>query len=227
MRGRVVIGIGAALAVAALLGGWRFAGQAAEIASSHAAEWRDGGLAVYAGFALVQMLVAAFGFLPASLTGLAIGFVLGMKAGLPVAAAGTLAGAALAFALARSAIRPLIHASLAKRGFQMPAQRAGEGWRFVFMLRLSPVLPFAPASYALGMMGVGWRDYLIGTLASLPSLAAYVWLGSVTTALGTDWRGLSHPVITALFWIGMAASVLLLVQLGGRFIAARQRLQPQ
>lgn len=225
MRAPFVIALCVAVVGAVALGGWSFAGTAVEIASAHATEWKQGGLAVLVSFALVQMFVAAFGFLPASLTGLAIGFVLGMKTGLPVAAFGTLAGAALAFALARSAIRPAIVNALARRGWNLADK--GEGWRFVFMLRLSPVLPFAPASYALGAMGIGWRDYLIGTLASLPSLAAYVWLGSVTTLLGSDWRNLSHPLITSLFWIGMAASVLLLVQIAGRVIAARQHLQPQ
>lgn len=227
MRARYVLGGFALLGAATLFGGFSLAGSAVEMASAHAAEWKQGGAAVLAAFALLQMVVAAFGFLPASLTGLAIGFVLGVETGLPVAAAGTLAGAALAFALARSAIRPVIVKSLERRGFAMPESKAKDGWRFVFMLRLSPVLPFAPASYALGVMGMSWRDYLAGTLASLPSLAAYVWLGSVTTALGQDWRSLSHPLITTLFWIGIAASVLLVVQLTGRALAVRTKLQLQ
>ena len=215
---RVVVAVACVLALlASLWGGWSYAGEAVDFASAHAAEWKEGGLAVALGFTILQALVAAFGFLPASLTGLAIGFVLGMTLGFPVAALGTLAGAALAFALARSAIRPFILAQLTRRGFAVPQKAACRGWRFVFMLRLSPVLPFAPASYALGVIGVGWRDFFVGTLASLPSLAAYVWLGSVTTMIGTDWRSLSHPLITVLFWVGVAASVLLAVQILGRF----------
>ncbi len=203
-----------------VLAAWHYGADALAIASSHAAEWRQGGVAVAAGFVFGQALVAGFGVLPASLTGLAIGFILGPGLGLAVAAMGTMAGAMLSFALARSALRPLVMAALARWKFNPPAAR-DQDWRFVFVLRLSPVLPFAPASFALGAMGIAWRDFLIGTLASLPSLAAYVWLGAATPVLNGDWRSLSHPALNTLFWIGLAMTALMAVQWGGRLVAAR------
>ena len=224
------LGFGLVLGGALLLclwAGWHYGDQAMGMASAHAAEWRQGGLGIWLAFIMVQTLVAGFGFLPASLTGLAIGFILGPVMGFAIAALGTLSGACLAFALARSAFRPLIVAALAKRGFEARGWAGSRSWRFVFMLRLSPVLPFAPTSYALGIMGVTWRDFVCGTLAALPSLAAYVWLGAAMTQLSPDVRALSHPLLTSLFWIGMAATLVLVLQLGGRMVAARQRLQMQ
>jgi len=56
---------------------------------------------------------------------------------------------------------------------------AREGWRLVCLIRLSPVMPFAPTSLALGASAVALRDYVLGTLASLPALFAYVALGAL------------------------------------------------
>lgn len=223
MRGRMVIGAFVGVSALAAFCGWSYAGSAIAFARDHAAEWRDGGWFVMAGFALLQTLVAAFGFLPASLVGVATGFVLGLATGLPIAAVGTLAGAALSFVLGRSTLQPIIAASLRKRGFNPAWAAPQRGWRFVFMLRLSPILPFAPASFALALMGVRWRDYAIGTLAALPSLAGYVWLGSLTTTLSEDWRSLSHPLMTSLFWIGLAATLIVIVQAAGHLLAARDK----
>ena len=50
---------------------------------------------------------------------------------------------------------------------------AAEGWRLVCLMRLSPVMPFAPTSYALSLSSVRLADYLIGTLAALPALLAW------------------------------------------------------
>ena len=223
MRGRFILAGFLAMAALAALCGWTYAGMAIAFASDHAVEWRQGGPLVMAAFLILQTLVAAFGFLPASLTGIATGFVLGVATGLPIAMAGTLAGAALSFLMGRSTLQPIIAGSLRKRGFNPSWTDAQRSWRFVFMLRLSPILPFAPASFALALMGVRWRDYAFGTLAALPSLAGYVWLGSLTTTLSQDWRSLSHPLLTSLFWLGLAATLILIVQALGHVIAARQK----
>lgn len=221
MTPRLALGASLLLAVPlSLIAAWHYGADALALASSHASEWRQGGVAVAAGLVLVQALVAGFGILPASLTGLAIGFILGPGLGLAVAAIGTMAGAVLSFSLARSALKPLVMAALARWHVNAPIAHR-QGWRFVFVLRLSPVLPFAPASFALGVMGIGWRDFLIGTLASLPSLAAYVWLGAAAPALNGDWRDLSHPALSVLFWVGLAMTALMAVQWGSRLVAAR------
>lgn len=224
MRGRILMGGLAGVSALAAFCGWTYAELAIAFVSDHATEWRHGGALVMAGFLVLQMTVAAFGFLPASLVGIATGFVLGLPMGLPIAIAGTLSGAAVSFVLGHSTLRPIIAASLRKRGFHPDGADLQRGWRFVFFLRLSPILPFAPASFALALMGVRWRDYAIGTLAALPSLAGYVWLGSLTTTLSQDWRSLSHPMLTTLFWIGLAATLIVIAQAVGHVLAARNKI---
>jgi uncharacterized membrane protein YdjX (TVP38/TMEM64 family) len=56
---------------------------------------------------------------------------------------------------------------------------AQDGWRLVCVLRVSPVMPFAMTSYALGLTGISQRAYLLGTLAALPALLGYVTVGAL------------------------------------------------
>ena len=128
---------------------------------------------------LLQGLVAASGVLPASVLGIAAGALFGVAAGFVAAAVGTLAGALAAFALTRSFARPLIARLVRERpGLRrLDAALAGDGWRLVCLLRISPVMPFAVTSYALGLSAVRPRAYVLGTMAALPPLLAYVVLG--------------------------------------------------
>ncbi len=184
--------------------------------------WAHGAGAVgWATAALVQMLVACTGVLPASLTGLAAGAVYGVTIGFLLAAAGTLAGALIAFLLGRSLLRPVVIRWLERR---RPGRRdwvrrldraiARDGWRTVCLLRLSPVMPFAATSYLLGLTGVPLRDYLLGTLASLPALLGYVILGHLAGAgliAATAGAGAAR---WTLLGIGAAATLVLTLRLG-------------
>jgi uncharacterized membrane protein YdjX (TVP38/TMEM64 family) len=149
--------------------------------SGHAAAGAPGMLGLLSVVA-IQAAVSASGILPASLTGAAAGAACGIGLGFGLAASGTMAGAILAFWLSRSLLRPRIGRYLARRtvAAQMARVLAADGWRSVCLLRLSPVMPFALTSYALGLTDLGWRDYLLGTLASLPALLGYVVLGHLT-----------------------------------------------
>jgi uncharacterized membrane protein YdjX (TVP38/TMEM64 family) len=167
-------------------------------------------------FVLLQSLVAVSGVLPASLAGVAAGAVFGLLAGFWLAALSTMAGAVGAFALSRSVLRPWVAGFLARRARlqRLDEAVAGDGWRSVCLLRLSPVMPFAVTSYALGLTSVGWRDYLVGTLASMPSLFCYVALGRFAgTGLEAIHTGAS-PVGLALLAFGLAATAVLTLRIG-------------
>lgn len=128
----------------------------------------------------VQALVAASGVVPASGVGIAAGALLGPVEGFCVAAAGTMAGALITFALARTVLGARALARFGGRRLAaLDGALAAEGWRLVCLIRLSPVMPFAPTSLALGASAVAPRDYALGTLAALPALFAYVALGAL------------------------------------------------
>ena len=159
-----------------------------------------------------QTLIAASGVLPASLLGVAAGTLLGTGAGFAAAAAGTMAGALVSFAIGRGLLRGRRPGFLAGGRWAAALDRsvAAEGWRLVCLMRLSPVMPFAPTSYALSLSSVRLVDYLLGTLAALPALLAYVMLGALgRMALAGEAEWLRGAVLV----LGLGATVLLLRKL--------------
>ena len=176
------------------------------------------GLGLIGVFALVgsQTIVAFSGVLPASLIGITSGAIYGLTLGFPLACCSTMAGAFVAFGLSRSLLRPTIarllvsHSRLALFDMML----AHDGWRFVFLMRLSPIMPFAATSYTLGLSSIRVRDYLIGSLASLPSLLGYVLVGSLaTTGLAAMSQG-SRPLQWALLGLGIVTTVVVTLRIG-------------
>ncbi len=156
----------------------------AETAAWASGTLRGMGPSGWLAMAAAQVAIAASGVLPASLIGIAAGAVFGLPVGFLVAAVSTLAGAWLAFALSRSMFRPAIARRLARSPRLARIDRAvdRDGWKLVFLLRMSPVMPFAATSYLLGLSAVSRRNYLIGTLGAMPALGGYVFVGSLTDA---------------------------------------------
>ena len=165
---------------------------------------------------LIQILIAMSGVLPASLIGIGSGLVYGVSLGFGIATLSTMAGAILAFWLSRSLLRPIIAGLIERRSRlrDFDSMLARDGWRFVFLLRLSPIMPFAVTSYALGISSIGFRHYLIGCLASLPSLLGYVFIGSLAT---TGVEAISHgssPLKWALVGLGIVATAIVTWRIG-------------
>lgn len=165
---------------------------------------------------LLQLIVAASGILPASLLGIAAGTAYGLGLGFALAAAATMGGALLAFALSRSLFRDALARRLARRPglARFDALLAKDGWQVVCLLRISPVMPFAATSYALGMSAVGLRAYLLGTLASLPALLGYVFLGTLADAGLSAWSSGAQPLHWAMLGVGVVATLALTVMVG-------------
>jgi uncharacterized membrane protein YdjX (TVP38/TMEM64 family) len=162
-------------------------------------------------FVGAEAFAALIGILPGALLGITAGAVYGIAAGFITSAIGILAGAIVAFALARSYARPLI-AGLLGRSRRLTAFDAAlnrQSWRMVALLRVSPVMPFSLTSYALGLSGIPAKSYIIGTLASLPALLGYVVIG----ALGKRTLQSGTAIHTAILIIGAAATLALTIQL--------------
>ncbi len=165
-------------------------------------------------FAAVQVLVAVSGILPASMLGVAAGVLYGLHAGFLVSGASTLAGAVLAFALSRSVLRPAVAKFLARRPRlrELDGMVARDGWRMACLLRVSPVMPFAATSYALGLSSIGLRDYVIGTLAAMPALFGYVLLGTLAGSGMAVWS--SRPLGGWMLALGVIATLVLTLRVG-------------
>jgi uncharacterized membrane protein YdjX (TVP38/TMEM64 family) len=167
-------------------------------------------------FAIVQVLVAVSGILPASLLGVGAGAIYGLVPGFLLAAVSTLAGALLSFFLSRSLFRASVERLAARRPRlrNLDTRIARDGWKLVCLLRISPIMPFSATSLALALSAVGLRDYAIGTLASLPALCGYVFIGTLTDTSLSAWATGASTVRLVLLGIGGLATLLLVLRLG-------------
>jgi uncharacterized membrane protein YdjX (TVP38/TMEM64 family) len=171
-------------------------------------------------FAFLQILIVTSGLLPASLAGMAAGAVYGISLGFGLAALSTMTGAVLTLAISRSLARDWVERFMVGRPRlqNLDLMLARDGARLVCLLRLSPVMPFAATSYALGLSSVSVRDYILGTTASLPALLGYVVLGRLAVAgLAAGQAGWVH---WAMLGVGALATIALTLELGRMILRA-------
>jgi uncharacterized membrane protein YdjX (TVP38/TMEM64 family) len=174
-------------------------------------------------------VVASVAFIPGSLLTLVAGAVFGLSRAIPLVFISAVLGSSAAFAIARV----LAHDRVV-RWLQRDARSAavldavgGQGWRVVFLLRLSPLFPFNLLNYALGVSTVSYRDFLIGSIGMLPGTILYVYYGKVigdVTAVAAGIRpprGVEYYVFLA---CGLIATVIVTVTITR---AARKRLGPR
>lgn len=160
-------------------------------------------------FGMGQVLVASTGVLPASFIAVMAGASFGLVKGTLISAAATMFGGWLAFRLSRGMLRGFIarHIERYSSMVRLNEGMAREGWRFVMLLRVSPVMPFAVTSYALGLTRIADRDFLLGTIASLPALVGYVAIG----ALGKQGVTMAEGHASLAHWGALAIGMALLV----------------
>ncbi len=120
-------------------------------------------------------------WLPGSFLTLAAGVLFDLLPATLYVLVGSTAGSALAFLAARYVMRERIERRLASSPRLSALDRAleGQGLKIVLLLRLSPVFPFTPLNFLLGLTRVRFRDYLIASPAMLPATMLYVYTGKV------------------------------------------------
>lgn len=162
-------------------------------------------------FVLVYVMATVL-LIPGSALGLGAGALFGVVRGsLLVSLASTL-GATCAFLLGRYLARDWVAKKLASRDAftSMDHAVAKEGWRIVFLARLSPVLPFTLLNYAFGLTRVSLRDYVFASwIGMMPGTVMYVYLGSIArSGLGGQER---TPAQWLLYGAGLVATVAVVV----------------
>lgn len=158
-------------------------------------------------------------FFPGLPLTLGAGFLYGAIIGTLVVSPASVAGATLAFLIARYAARGWVTRRLRKYPQAAAVDRAIEknGFKAVVLLRLQPVLPFNILNYALGLTSVRLRDYMLASwIGMFPATVLYVYLGSVMNDISDLLRGRPNSGIAGrlLLWGGLAAIVVLVWWLG-------------
>jgi uncharacterized membrane protein YdjX (TVP38/TMEM64 family) len=181
--------------------------------------WAKGmGAAGGALYAVVYIAGTALFFPGLPLT-LGAGFLYGAVIGTLVVSPASVAGATLAFLIARYLARDWVTRRIKKYPQAAAIDRAIEknGFKAVVLLRLQPVLPFNILNYALGLTSIRLRDYMLASwMGMFPATVLYVYLGSVMNDISDLLRGRPNSGIAGrlLLWGGLAAIVVLVWWLG-------------
>jgi uncharacterized membrane protein YdjX (TVP38/TMEM64 family) len=137
------------------------------------------GIFIFIGvYAIAAVLLA-----PGSILTIGAGFAFGLWKGFVAVSAGSTLGAALAFLVARFIARDRVEA-IAKGNdkFRRIDNAIGQqGARLIFLLRLSPVIPFNISNYFYGLTSVKfWPYVLVSWIGMIPGTFLYVYIGTAS-----------------------------------------------
>jgi len=162
---------------------------------------------------IAAYVVASVTLAPAFLLTFAAGAVFGLWRGTLLVYVAASLGSSAVFAIAS----PLADSRFLKWLRQDPRVAAvrnavvGEGAWVMFLLRLSPVVPFVFLNYALALSGVRYRDFMAASVGMLPAIVMYVYYGKVAGDVAKLAAGIAPPhgpAYYALLVIGLIATIV-------------------
>ncbi len=154
-------------------------------------------------------------FFSGALLSLAGGVLFGPVWGTVWNLAGATLGATAAFVLARVVAGEWVARRVGGRLRRLVDGVAAEGWRFVALMRLVPLVPFNLLNYALGLTSISLPAYVLtSAVCMLPGAIAYTWLGYAgRSAAAGDTAALRY----GLPGLGVLAMIAFLPRLFRRF----------
>ena len=125
---------------------------------------------------------ASLFLMPGMILTLAAGYLFGVANGALAAWIGGTVGAACAFIAGRILARELVLAGMASNPKRKANDRAiaEHGLMFTLLLRLSPLVPYNLLNYLLGLSGISFGQFVLGSFIGLiPVTLMYAYLGTV------------------------------------------------
>jgi uncharacterized membrane protein YdjX (TVP38/TMEM64 family) len=168
-------------------------------------------------FFIVGYILATVLFFPASVLTIGAGFLFGVFLGTVIVSIAATSGAALAFLIARYFARGKIEQKVGsdQRFRQIDRAIGVQGPRLVFLLRLSPLIPFNLSNYFYGLTAVKFWPYVLASwIGMLPGTLLYVYIGAAGKAGLNAAAGQSSsrsPWEYVLFGVGLIATVVVTV----------------
>jgi uncharacterized membrane protein YdjX (TVP38/TMEM64 family) len=172
------------------------------------------GIFIFIGvYAVATVLLA-----PGAILTIGAGFAFGLWKGFLAVSAGSTLGAALAFLVARFIARDKV-AAIAERNdkFRNIDNAIGkQGAKLVFLLRLSPVIPFNLSNYLYGLTGVRFWPYVLASwIGMMPGTFLYVYIGTAGKAAVSAAAGGEAMQHGWQYWtfmsVGLAATVIVTI----------------
>ena len=134
---------------------------------------------------IVVYAVATVLLAPGAILTIGAGFAFGLWKGFLAVSAGATLGAALAFLVARFIARDKIEAITQRNEkFRNIDEAVGkQGVKLIFLLRLTPVIPFNFSNYFYGLTGVKFWPYVFASwIGMMPGTFLYVYIGTAGKA---------------------------------------------
>lgn len=162
---------------------------------------------------ILLYIVASLTMAPAFILTFAAGAVWGLWWGSLYVYIGAVLGASAVHFLAGRLVRTRVTQWLDREPRVAAVRRAvaGQGVWIMFLLRLSPLIPFVQLNYALVLSGVRYRDYALATIGMWPTIIMYVYYGKVAgdvAALATGVAPPRGPEYYAMLVVGLVATVV-------------------
>ena len=158
-------------------------------------------------------IVASLTMAPAFILTFAAGAVWGLWWGSLYVYIGAVLGSSAVHFLAGRLVRTRVTQWLDREPRVAAVRRAvaGQGVWIMFLLRLSPLIPFVQLNYALVLSGVRYRDYVLATMGMWPTIIMYVYYGKVAgdvAALATGVAPQRGPEYYAMLVVGLVATIV-------------------
>ncbi len=172
------------------------------------------GIFIFIGvYAVATVLLA-----PGVILTIGAGFAFGLWKGFLAVSGGATIGAALAFLVARFIARDRIEA-IAQRNdkFRKIDNAIGrQGVKLIFLLRLSPVIPFNLSNYFYGLTAVKFWPYVVASwIGMMPGTFLYVYIGAAGKAAVTAAAGGEPLKHGWQYWtflgVGLAATIIVTI----------------
>jgi len=144
---------------------------------------------------VVAYVVASVTLAPAFILTFAAGAVFGLWRGTVLVYIAATLGSSAVFAIASPLSEARVLRWLRKDARVAAVRNAvvGEGAWVMFLLRLSPVVPFVFLNYALALSGVRYRDFMAASVGMLPAIVMYVYYGKVAGDVAKLAAGIAPP----------------------------------
>lgn len=165
---------------------------------------------------IIAYICATVLFLPGSVLTLGAGFLFGVAYGSIFISIGSTLGASAAFLVGRYFARDWVLKKIEgnDKFRAIDEAVANEGWKIVFLCRLSPVFPFNMLNYAFGLTKVKFKHYFFASWSGMiPGTIMYVYIGSLASSLATLGAGQREksPMEWGLYIIGLLAAIIVTI----------------
>jgi len=172
------------------------------------------GIFIFIGvYAVATVLLA-----PGAILTIGAGFAFGLWKGFLAVSAGATLGASLAFLVARFIARDKVEAiAKGNEKFRNIDNAIGkQGAKLVFLLRLSPVIPFNLSNYFYGLTGVKFWPYVLASwIGMMPGTFLYVYIGTAGRAAVSAAAGGEAMKHDWQYWtflsVGLAATIIVTI----------------